>query len=908
MKKFLSLILALSMLLPFALSSCSTDKEQGDTDDVTGSNAPVSGNDTDNASAPSDSTASDEKQNAPDDGFDGLRLTASADGVYDISDNLFGIFLEDINFAVDGGLYAEMVCNRSFEFGKLATLGAKQNWNNQLSVTYNIIDGTSDETYLNSQNPHYARVTNSAGEPRGLSNSGFFGDMALVSGGEYKFTVYARPVDGYAGGLYASLVSTTGTVYAEGVVAESLVDGWHKYALTLTSDADVDEGVRLFVKIDDGTVDIDMVSLFPADTYKGRENGLRRDIAEMIEALHPNFLRFPGGCIIEGVDLDAAYSWKDSIGNGMEFVVNGETTVGDVATRPLGQDIWADESRAWPDPYYMTYGLGFYEYFLFCEDLGCEPIPVLNCGYSCQGQAPAGGPEAPPLNSDEFKQYVQDALDLVEFCLGDTSTKWGAVRAAMGHPEKFELHYLAIGNEQYGDEYNRRYAKFREAFEEAKVTYPELFADVKLIMANGLTSGSRDGWDAVAKYGNDLADALDEHYYNEPSWFLMNTKRYDTYDREGPTVFVGEYAAKSNTSRAAMAEAAYMTSLERNGDIVELAAYAPLLAYDTHTQWSPDLIWYDNTHVWGSVNYYVQKIYADNQSKRIIPSVLDDSSYSGAEKLTGSVGVGTWATSAIFDDIVVTSNKTGEVLYSEDFDAANVSDFDVVSGNFSVHGGKLLSTNTNYPANDVNGDVIMLDGPSKEGDYTLTLKATKRGGAEGFLIPFAVRNSKNYWHWNIGGWGNTVSCLEYFSDGLKSGQVSGTVKPCVLENNHEYEIKIVLDGCNIKCYLDGEFMVDFDASGVLGVYSVVGEDDDDIIVKLVNTTNSSVPVRIDLSAVTSFTGGSVQVYDIDFGNTSNVNTRDKTPVSINEESVDISSSVFDYTIPRYSMRVIRIPK
>ena len=619
-----ALLIAALMAAPLLLSSCGP---KGGADDTGGAN--TAGADT--ADAPVGTDGGQDTAGAPvtggknpptAGGFDGMTLTVSGDGSYDISDNLFGIFLEDINHAVDGGLYAEMVFNRSFEYGDLATLGGKQGWSGQTLVTFDIIDGMSDGSYLNEQNPHYARVTNDSDEIRGIANTGYYNDIYVTEGGEYRISVYARGCDGYSGALYAVVADGSGKEYASAELAESLTGEWHKYEAVVKATGTASSNLRLYVRIGRGTVDVDMVSLFPTDTYKGRENGFRRDIAEMIEDLHPRFLRFPGGCIIEGVDLDSAYDWKDSIGRGLEFEINGEMTVGDVATRPLEANIWADEVNKQADAYYMTYGIGFYEYFLFCEDLGCEPIPILNCGYSCQGQAPAGGPDAPPLDSDEFKSYIQDALDLVEFCMGGVDTKWGGIRAAMGHPEPFHLTYIGIGNEQYGDEYNARYAKFREAFNEAKANNPDMYGGIKLIMANGLTSGSRDGWNAVEKYGNDLADALDEHYYNDPAWFLSSTNRYDEYPREEgrPTVFIGEYASRSNIARSAMAEAAYMTSIERNGDVVELAAYAPLLAYLNHTQWAPNLIWYDNTHVWGSTNYYVQKIYMDNQSKRILRS------------------------------------------------------------------------------------------------------------------------------------------------------------------------------------------------------------------------------------------------------------------------------------------------
>ncbi|MDE7232114.1 MAG: hypothetical protein K2N37_03465 [Lachnospiraceae bacterium] len=299
--------------------------------------------------------------------------------------------------------------------------------------------------------------------------------------------------------------------------------------------------------------------------------------------------------------------------------------MGDVAIRPQGKSIWQG-SKA--NPYYTTYGLGFYEYFEFCEALGCMPVPVLNAGMTCEIQSPFY--KVYSIADEEFKQYVQDALDLVEFCKGDASTTWGAVRIAMGHEEPFDLKYIGIGNEQWQSEYHRHYKQFVKAFEEAAVSDPALYGDVKLIVANGTVSASEDGWNYLILNPDSVTTLVDEHYYETPEWFLANTDRYDSYDRNAQAkVFLGEYAAKANTLDAALAEAAYMTGLEKNGDIVEMACYAPLFSHAKLNQWVPDMIFYSNDDIFGSANYYVQQLYGNNAGKYSLPSEL-----TGAADLT----------------------------------------------------------------------------------------------------------------------------------------------------------------------------------------------------------------------------------------------------------------------------------
>ena len=582
-------------------------------------------------------TAGEDGSEAPDGGAvqtDGngvtYKVNISLEGLDEsqrISDTLFGLFLEDINYAVDGGMYVEMIKNRSFEYGIEARDEQLHGWEGtNEAVAFSVRDGSEDGTALNENNPQYVVVQNSGlssvSPQEGISNGGYLEGIAITQGASYDVSFYCKSENGSVDTVYVTLFNEDGTVYDEQVV-EGISDQWHKYETVLTADTTANKDVRLAVKIPAGEACFDMISMMPQDTYKGLP--VRKDFGEYLEALNPTFLRFPGGCVIEGRDEESIYSWKDSIGGGLAFEAGGESTVGDVAVRPQGKSIWQG-SKA--NPYYTTYGLGFYEYFELCEALECMPVPVLNAGMTCEIQSPFY--KVYSIADEEFKQYVQDALDLVEFCRGDESTAWGAVRIAMGHEEPFELKYIGIGNEQWQTEYHQHYKQFVKAFEDAAATNPELYGDVELIVANGTVSASEDGWNYLILNPDSVTTLVDEHYYETPEWFLENTHRYDSYDRNAQAkVFLGEYAAKANTLDAALAEAAYMTGLEKNGDVVEMACYAPLFSHSKLNQWMPDMIFYSNDGIFGSANYYVQQMYGNNAGDYSLESEL-----TGAADLT----------------------------------------------------------------------------------------------------------------------------------------------------------------------------------------------------------------------------------------------------------------------------------
>lgn len=852
----------------------------------------------------------------------------AAEEIHDISDLLFGVFFEDINFAADGGLYAELVVNRSFEFTEIAAGDQLYGWQSVGGAAAEVkINDIANA--LNENNTNYLVLSNSSSEKGGIANKGFLDGMAIEENAKYNFSVYAKALEGYSGSVYVQLA------VGDEIAGEAKIDGitgeWQKYSLSIVSSKTASSDVTLRVLIDNGSAAFDMVSLFPDDTFKGRENGMRKDLGELLEELEPKFLRFPGGCVIEGYDYSTAYNWKDSIGTGS----NGEPlefggTYGDVAARKQGTNLWTDIA-ATDDPYpsFMTYGLGFYEYFQLAEDIGAIGVPVLNCGLYCQmrGRGPVD------MESEEFAQYIQDMLDLVEFCRGSADSKWGKVRASLGHEEPFELKYICIGNENEGEVYFERYTAFLNAFNEAKAADPELYEGLELIYSSGASDGTH-GENYIKSYeyakeqtennyGGDIlafAGATDQHYYNEPEWFLRNTDYYDedNYKRSvsemtdtiyggGINVFLGEYAAKSNTMKAALAEAAYMTGLERNGDIVRMAAYAPLFGNLTARHWAPDLIWFNNHQSTGSISYYMQKLFSTNAGLALLKSTLE-----GAEAeqtaLSGKVGVGTWYTSAQFDNVKVINNETGRRIDSDSFTVVPLwwKWKKATDGDFQMEKGKLVQKSTWMQYSNT-GSVAYF-GSEDWTNYTYTVEATKLDGDEGFLIPFAVKDIDNNIFWNIGGWGNTVSALQRIENGAKTGKILGTDKPFAVETGKTYELKVVVSGTQIKCYIDGELYVDYDfaSDSEAEVYHVVSTDETgDIIIKLVNVTDTSRTLAVDVAGAQ--VAARAEINQVAGESLADDNILGAEEDCIMEEfTVDGFSDKFNYTVPAYSVTCIRL--
>ena len=571
----------------------------------------------------------------------------------EIQPTMYGLFFEDINYAADGGLYAELVKNRSFEFPQHL-----MGWNTYGKVTL-MDDGPFE------RNPHYVRLSDPGHGHKhtGLDNEGFFG-IGVKKGEEYRFSVWARlPQGSTKETLRIELVDTKSMGERQAFAAENLTidsNEWKKYQVILKPGITHPKSVLRIFLTSKGTVDLEHVSLFPVNTWKGHENGLRKDLAQALADIHPGVFRFPGGCIVEGTDLDTRYDWKKS--------------VGPVENRPLNENRWqyTFTHRFFPD-YYQSYGLGFYEYFLLSEEMGAAPLPILNCGLSCQYQNNDSKAHVAVCDLDS---YIQDALDLIEFANGDVNTTWGKVRADMGHPAPFNLQFIGIGNEQWGKEYPERLEPFIKAIRKA---HPE----IKIVGSSGPNSEGKEFdylWPEMKRL---KADLVDEHFHRPESWFLTQGARYDNYDRKGPKVFAGEYAChgkgkKWNHYHAALLEAAFMTGLERNADIVHMATYAPLFAHVEGWQWRPDMIWFDNLNSVRTVSYYVQQLYGHHKGTNVLSLMMNKKPVTGAEGQNGLFA------SAVYDknknEIIVKVANTSDRAQPLSLKFEGLKKQDVLSG------------------------------------------------------------------------------------------------------------------------------------------------------------------------------------------------------------------------------------
>lgn len=605
-------------------------------------------------------------------------ITVDGDAAKPISEMLMGVFFEDINYAADGGIYAELVQNRGFEYRLSDKKGRDPDWNS-LKAWHLAGSGATVRVDtvgpLHPNNPHYAVLD--VEEPgAGLANEGFDG-IAVQAGDTYDFSVFARILDGGEIDLLVRLVGPEGGVHGTARVTAASQE-WQQLEAVIAAEATVPNARLEIVPQAPGRIALDMISLFPQKTFMGRENGLRADLAQVLADLKPRFVRFPGGCVAHGDGLGNIYHWKN--------------TIGPLEARKPQRNLWG---------YHQSMGLGYYEYFQFSEDIGAEPVPVVAAGVPCQNSSAGGAGQQGGIPMCEMGDYVQDVLDLIEWANGAPSTEWGSKRAAAGHPEPFDLKYVGIGNEDLiTDVFEARYRQIVEAVREQ---HPEITV---IGTVGPFSSGTdyREGWELATDLGLEM---VDEHYYQPPGWFIHNQDYYDRYDRSKSKVYLGEYAAhlpgRPNNIETALAEAIYLTALERNADVVHMASYAPLLAKDGFTQWRPDLIYFDNTQVKPTVGYYVQKLYGQNAGdtyiasrtslsddredvrKRVAASVVHDSASGDVIlKMVNMLPVDVQAAVDLTSAGVAESSATRTVLtgHPDDEDARPVTDEIAVAAQF----------------------------------------------------------------------------------------------------------------------------------------------------------------------------------------------------------------------------------
>lgn len=765
--------------------------------------------------------------------------------------DLYGIFFEDLNHAADGGVYAELVQNRSYEFASVDNesfhpLVAWEKIENDGEAALIVETGNP----ISHKNPHYLGIdVLKAGDDVGVQNLGFNTGIPLTKDMEYYFTVYAKREQDLEEPVKISLRSKDGQIYTSGDIL--LTDEWEKYELNLNAPV-TDYSGRLAITISGkGKVYLDFVSLFPKDTWKGRRNGLRKDIVEILAEMKPKFMRFPGGCLVHVGSLDSdtrdsQYRWKN--------------TIGPVEERPARKNNWG---------YNQTLGLGYYEYFLLCEDIGAKPLPILPAGYDPHHR------HAAPLH--KMQPFIDDALDLIEFANGSLDTVWGRKRAELGHPEPFGLEYLGIGNEEVGAEFFERYDIIHKAVKEK---YP----DIKLINTSGPNAEGSEyerGWANARK---NHSDYVDEHYYQSPEWFLANHHRYDSYKKEDPKVFLGEYASWGNTWYNALVEASYMVGMEKNAHAVGLACYAPMLANVDYINWKPDMIWFDNHQVYGSANYYVQKLFMKQQGKFLLKTDIEEAPEAEiqtktADRICGEVLLGSYKSGVEYSTIKLTNEDTGEV---NEFPSCNISENDKPL--------PLIATTCS--------------------NYTLGMKAKEVTGYQGFQFYFGSENEENQFCWTIGGWQNQDT---FIAEKINNRNSDLSQNLFSVEKDREYDLELRVNGRRIRTYVDGILYHDTISrpAVVEPIYFTASEDDnEDILVKVVNVSTYDRQTEIFLKGLKLETNDmEATVYSMS-GFSPDVQNDFEHPEAVvdSEYKISITGEKFQYEFPPQSITIIRIPQ
>lgn len=800
----------------------------------------------------------------------------------EVAPSMYGIFFEEINHAGDGGLYAELVKNRSFEelempegyYAEGDILHPKEvcnhltgevrhgsfRWTTEPVPGWTLQTGenSSAEMKLTKENPKFQSAPNSlkvtikdASTPVRLVNGGYWG-MNLVKDDSYLLRAILRTSADYKGKITALLLSDTDEVLALAPVEVDGSGSWNDVHQTLCPSATAAKG-KLALEFDGtGTVSLDYVSLFPEKTFRDRPNGQRNDVAEMLNGLHPAFVRWPGGCVVEGISLENRFEWKK--------------TLGDPASRSGEYSTWG---------YRCSYGFGYHEMLQFCEDINADAMFVCNVGLGCQYRMGDASPES------KIAYYLDDCMDAIEYALGDATTEWGAKRAAQGHPQAFPLKYVEIGNENWGDEYDKRFDIFYKAIKEK---YPELI----LISNHGL-----GGTGKIAK-----TDMIDPHWYVNPEFFFQNTTIFDSHPRGKYDAYVGEYACNANVGggnmRAALSEAAFISGMERNGDLVKMASYAPLLENRNDRSWAVNLIWLDTDQVLGRSSYYVQQMAAENRPTYNVKSNLTMGTPQPLEYEAGRFGFGSWNTQVEFKDVKVTKEDGTAV----NLDLNSVAD---KKGAWMLENGVLsqtsLETPTRYIVDSFSGNW-----------FTLECQVRKVGGHEGFFLYFGLsQDDKKGFVYNVAGWNNQSTAVEGISDGQTTGVVGDRVSQS-LENNKWYDVKLVVTPQKSELYMNGKLIVAYAPETTPLQFFSSGYDEatGELIVKVVNAEAEAYPLRVKLDGVNQVekTG---KVISLSAASDMDENSFEE-PKKIYPQESEFKGfgKSFDYTFPPFSYTILRV--
>ena len=780
-----------------------------------------------------------------------------------ISPTHYGIFFEDINHAADGGIYAELIRNRSFEdgpeYGKPADMQAWSTYAAAPSqLAAHLIQPSKKSPLLNSaqQNALELTISATAANPVCLVNEGYWG-INTVQGRQYKLSFWAKGK--YKGTVKATLCSKDGSaIYAEAKIDGFIGKNWTKYTATLKADANDPQAQFALVFDGKGTLQLDVVSLFPP-TFKNRENGLRPDLAQMLYEMHPKFMRFPGGCFVEGqISPENAFRW--------------ERTIGPIEERPGHWNVnWG---------YRTTDGIGFHEYLQMAEDLGAKPLYVVNVGLWHGGQT----------HIDSIQPWIDETLAALEYANGPVTSKYGALRAKNGHPAPFNIEYLEIGNEnnqpdprQQSDHYYERYDKFRQAI---LARYPKM-----QLIGNVAAWGT----DEPKWYSQLPVELLDEHYYRNPAWFAEAFHKYDSYSRRGPKIYVGEYAVTSGFGNlgnlnAALGEAVYMMGMENNSDIVPLNSYAPIFVNENDAKWRPDMIRFSSSRVMGTPSYYVQMLMPRNIGTQVV-RVNMENPYEAAARLKpvtpmrNRVGYATWATQASYTHCDPLP-KTGKPEF--------------IVGDWAVNSEGILQQKSNREAT-----LAMCNHVIDSDHYTVKCRARKDGGAEGFIIVFNYTDPQNYCWVNFGGWGNTLHGIEQVSGG---GKTQTATKPGTIETGRWYDVTLSVAGDSVKAWLDDQLVFDtvLKHNTAQGIFSsaTIDEPAGEIIVKLVNTQQEGTTTLLNLS---NFAVKRAKVIRLASLSGDDENTlQQPTNISPTEHELSPVGNTVEVELPAYSLNIVRI--